>query len=127
MAVTRAAEIGSALPAEAAPGGNANAPGTAPCDSRNAERDNVYQTNPECAYFMAIAGLLKAPPGNVSFLGRRDLSHRRPEKRALFHAATASTSQMFDERHFLRIIRTSVFAENVMKPDRRLTRVSFLP
>src|ERR1700730_9209035 len=75
------------------------------------------------AYVMAIAGFLKAHR-NVSFLGQRDLPHHRKERRALFHAATASTSQMFDERHFLRIIRTSVFAENVMKPDRRLTPVS---
>ncbi len=42
MALTLAAEVGSALPAEAAPGGNANAPGTATFNSRNVKRDNVY-------------------------------------------------------------------------------------
>ena len=127
MALTLAAEVGSPLPAKAVPGGHAKAPGTAAFDSRNAEQDNVYQLNPQCACVMAMAGLLKAPPGNVSFLGWRDLPHRRQERRALFRAATASTSQMLDERHLLRIIRTSVFAENVMKPDRRLSGVSFLP
>ena len=35
--------------------------------------------------------------------------------------------QLLDESHFFRIIRPSVLAKNVMKPDRRLTSVRFLP
>jgi hypothetical protein len=58
IALTLAAEAGSALATEAIPSGNASAPGTATFDSRNAERDNVYQRNPERAYVIAIVGFL---------------------------------------------------------------------